>query len=379
MAVEYTGGRGRWAIEATRRGERMGEVVVAGELTFALVGESLYAGRDGRTLWRTGAPSDARLVTNGERAALVSLEAGLQQVEMGEAAPSVSKAPEGMTPRRLLRVADCYGPTPSENGRVSAASSRMERMTKGTIDREMRDLLLQKSKPQMLVEAYFALSRVGLDDLARDQVRRAHNRFPSAPETCLLAAHGRAHEGRWAEAMRLLCDHDAPDPHRARHHAHLLGLATLFGGAPDRALEVWREAEALPGDCPLGALSDFVRRAYGPEVPTAPGPLDTLVRATDAAERALWEDDAATAVSELAIPAAWRVGERQSAARRAYAYLALGREDLEARVALCWFLDLDETALNLPPNEGAWDDARLAQIRRAAREALWPAPHGEDE
>jgi hypothetical protein len=48
----------------------------------------------------------------------------------------------------------------------------------------------------------------------------------------------------------------------------------------------------------------------------------------------------------------------------------LGRTDLEARFALRWFTGLDDTALNLPPADGAWDDARLAQVRRAAKEAL---------
>ncbi len=359
-----------WTLDASRRGEAVRGLAAAGALTFAVVGETLYAGRAGETLWTVPAPSDASLVGDGARAALLSFEAGPQVVVLGETPPALRRATLGISPRVLARVEGCYGPSAKQNGRVSAEARRLERMSAGTIDREMRDLLISNTKPARLVEAYFALRRVGLDDLAEAQIRRASNRFPDDPETRLLGAHGAGAEGRWREVTSLL-DEPCADPHHARHHAHLEGLAALFAGAPERALEIWREAAEHPGDCPLDDLAAFVRRAYGPEAPAEPGPLERLVRACDEAERCLWQDDPAGALAALDIPAAWAEGELQSAARRAYAYLALGRDDPEARLALAWLLDLDpEVALNLPPREGAWDSARIAEIRRAARDAL---------
>jgi hypothetical protein len=225
---------------------------------------------------------------------------------------------------------------------------------------------------------------------ARRLLAWLRERFPSDPEVRLQVANRLAREGRWSEVGRLFeASIDSTGP-RAAHFYHLLALAALHAGDPDRARALLAEGRARlsPALCGFQALEELLSPPPDPLAPVVEtSSLAQLAEDARAADRCLARGDAAGALAAVSSGRYWTYGDVQLFARMAEAHLRLapvrGRERFERILVLARFVEAHgekdlEKRREMPIPGGTWDRARLDALAERAQ-AWLDAPGGGDE
>jgi hypothetical protein len=248
--------------------------------------------------------------------------------------------------------------------------------------------------PDPSVDYGFTIVNVleGLDAFGKQEAQRLlawmFERFPRDPETRLQHANRLARAGQWAEVERLF-DASLDTAPRSAHFYHLLALAALHAGDPERARARLAEARARfsPALCTIGPLEELLSPVPDPLAPaTEVSSLAQLAEDARAADRCLARDDAAGALAALSGERYWTYGDVQLLARMAEAQLRLAPRRGHARfqkvMTLARFVEEHdekdpEQRREMPIPGATWDRARLDEVAERAR--AWLAGVGEGE
>ena len=214
--------------------------------------------------------------------------------------------------------------------------------------------------------------------------------LPSDPHIVALRAADHATAQRWAEVRSLLegIDLQALLPEYHQHAHHLFGLALLWSGELDRAIDVLEKGRgAVKGYCDIDELLEVIRPLRDDGDPCSPlGRLRASIREADAC---LARDDLPGARAAIDQRIVWESGEVQSLARlvevelRAEADPAVGC--FRKALALARFLDAHRAKAfrkDLPLPGTSWPASRIADLE--ARAQAWldrlgaPEPASED-
>jgi hypothetical protein len=151
-------------------------------------------------------------------------------------------------------------------------------------------------------------------------------RFPHDPEARLQHAARLGRDGKWAEIENLF--DPALDNHnpRAAHFHHMLALAALHAGDPDRARARLAELRALfsPALCTIEPLEQLLAPPPDPLAPATESPsLAQLAEDARTADRCLERGDAHGALAALSHEQYEAFGDVQLFARMAEAHPSL--------------------------------------------------------
>ncbi len=341
--------------------------------------------------YRVPAPARTLLVEDpggGAALAVTRHEQGFAVTTLGHVPPVFSPNPPGeraFQPGaiRLSIWGGCDEPAGARRGAIVQLGNTVfhepEPVLRARINRA------RNAGPIALLDLVAALSysrNVPLMTEAMDEALRA---FPEHPEVKLLDARMQIYEKRWdliPDRLRGV-DPDALEPALARHFHHILGLALLVVGQRAEALDVLLRGEGHPGNCDLGlglALAIPVDDPAAASREWAPDKLAvrTLMRAVAVGDACLAAGDAAGAVRALDTPLVHELGEVQSLARLAEAYLAIaggaGLNPFVVAQALATFCGAHGetepfTRCELPLSFPMWDGPRLDAL--AERAEAW--------
>ncbi len=219
-----------------------------------------------------------------------------------------------------------------------------------------------------------------IQKLAQDDPRHAG--------AALSMADLEAEDGLWDDVLRRLRGIDPAELGDGRecHYHHLLGLAWLHGGRPEKALTVFEKGKDYErGPCKLEPLIELTTPVS--EVSEASGwnPDESLMRqfigAIRTSDQALAAGEPSVVRGVLERPVVWREEELQSAARLVAAYLEMATatpsERFRKRHALAFYCYLRAGSYRkkeiLLPGL-SWDESRLARLESRARAWLDEEP-----
>ena len=343
--------------------------------------------------YRVTVPARTQLVEDPARGsvfAIVREEDDVEVIRLDASPPSLRTTPSRFRAPEPYQLnlscgADCDLPTGARQRRVEdlAAANYLQSSTliQARIARAVQD------GPGPALDLMYGLKRGQNTSLWLRAAEAAIAAFPDHPEVRLASARYQTRESRWDLTRERLEGVDLTllaEPH-VRHFHHLLGTALLWTGERAEALRVLREAELHGGACDVGLALALVMPLDDPEGETrawtsAQRVVRELMRAVEAADGRLGEEDPLGAIRVLDTLLIQDLREVQSLARLAEAYLAVpdgeAIDPFEKAFALATFsgAHADKTIFsrNELPLFPRWDAARLDALE--ARAIAWLEP-----
>ncbi len=319
------------------------------------------AGQGLELQWRCAVPERFELARDpGSHQVCAAWETdrGVRVAPLGPVAPRFGPPPAPSHPPMALPVTPlrhtCTWPVGAVNATALAHAARLSHApVQENVQWLRKYIRMHRADPDLM----FALAVA--HDKARDRAkglqiaRDALADHPAHPGLALLIAQDVADHGHYDEALHILGRVEpeavaAMDPASACHFHHVLGVAQLGAGQPDRALDtLCAGADMEDGGCelvPWIALAEPLPDPLEPHHWDRSQPLLGQLRgAIVTLDRQLEQGEIEAALQTLDLVAFWRSRECQFAARRARAFLAAHAQgkagEFETALATTSFLE----------------------------------------
>lgn len=351
---------------------------------------SLPSGGRCTAAWEVTAPDSACLIHDalGERVVLIwPTASGPRWVALEAEQPHLPLQEQVPAKLGLSRVVSLYCGVGWENAVPETSRNEIDAIAAlPTEAAEPRIAAFESSHgddPDALAGLATAIKQGSDPWRSKGIAQRGAQRHPSHAVLASMYAHDLGWAKRWAEVGDVL-DGVAIDllpPRVVAHAHHLLGLHFLFVGHLDRArVELEAAAAVEDGRCSVDTALAYCDALEGkpPLQPRASSYLEmaTFVHAVREADRHLAAGDHFAAIDALDHASLWDRSERQTAARRAWAWLQIEPRGLDQRVAkLLALAALSSRALghesglafDLPVPPESWSDERVMDLAERAR------------
>ena len=333
-------------------------------------------------LYRVPLPGDVSLVHDPSSRRVVALITDgelLHAVPLGSEAPRFPECRSSLDPAGTRALeGDCRG------FYINAEAVSSFRDLRGMPARRVMEWTQQQidecgADTARLTLIFDGLSMAGQTDAVDLMIRTITTKYPSDPSLAMLEVELLVDGRRWSDVRRRL---EAVDLHgvmlnRRQHAFHLLGLAWLYEGEVERAVQVFEEGlKVSHGACPLAMLLAMYRAR--PSDGAGADYLRELRAAIEGADDCLLRNDRAGARAAIDRPMVWSSREVQSLARLAELELKVEPDDDAGKFRKALALARFVLALRMPggfrrelPLPGAgWPRERMLDIEARAKRWL---------